>query len=241
MYKATGRVVPLPPSLPGHAIKNPSSPKELVKVNYAAMFTSNSFEILREEDDLSNLGNSVTQINLPSEVGVLDGREPHDACNPRSDPASPGPPQNNISDEVIVTNKVSLDSQPSQICQADSGCNDIVHNDLEKPSACANADTSLIISSGTPICYEDMAINLDSLGALNVCPGSNEPEGGPLGRSTRSRKAKSLADMSSSSGKSVPISGKAREVQEQTKKINTILKNSKGPKISIPPSSLCNG
>ncbi|GMH01998.1 hypothetical protein Nepgr_003837 [Nepenthes gracilis] len=164
MYKATGRVLPLPPSLPTHAIKNPSSPKELVKENYAAISTSNSFEILREEDDLSNLGNSVTQIDLPSEI-----------------------------------------------CQADFGRHDAVHNDLEKPSTCANADTSLVISSGTPICYEDMAIKSASLGTLSVCPCSNEPEGGPPGRSTRSRKAKRSTDMSSSFGKSVPLPGNAWE------------------------------
>ncbi|GMH16233.1 hypothetical protein Nepgr_018074 [Nepenthes gracilis] len=173
MYKATGRVLPLPLSLPGHATKNPSSPKELVMENYAAISTSNSFEILHEEDDLSNMGNSVTLIDLPSEVGVMDGLESHDACNPRLDLASPGPPHNNTSDEVTVTIKDSLTFQPSQICPADFGRHDAVHNDLEKPSTCAHANTNLVISSGTPNCYEDMAIKSSSLGTLSVCPSSN--------------------------------------------------------------------
>ncbi|GMH31890.1 hypothetical protein Nepgr_033734 [Nepenthes gracilis] len=50
MYKATRRMLPLPPSSPGPATKNPSSPKEIVKEHHAAIPTSNSFEILLEED-----------------------------------------------------------------------------------------------------------------------------------------------------------------------------------------------
>ncbi|GMH02207.1 hypothetical protein Nepgr_004046 [Nepenthes gracilis] len=204
------------------------------------MSTSNSFEILHVEDDLSHLGKSATQIEFLSAVEVLDGSEHHDACNSRAEPGSPGSSHYNASDEVIVTNKDSSASQPSQICQDESGCNVAVHNDLEMPSSCVNADISLTISADIPICNEDMAINSASIGTLSACPGSNEPEGDPPGRSTRSRKAKRPAERISASGKSVPIPSKAREVQGQTKKINDILKNSKGPKSSIPLSALSN-
>ncbi|GMH30402.1 hypothetical protein Nepgr_032245 [Nepenthes gracilis] len=105
MYKATGRLMPLPPSFPGHSTKNPQSSQELVKENYAAISTSNSFEILHEEDESSNLGNPVTQIEKPFEVVVMDRLESHDACISSLGPASPGPTHNNSSSGVPVTNK----------------------------------------------------------------------------------------------------------------------------------------
>ncbi|GMH06137.1 hypothetical protein Nepgr_007977 [Nepenthes gracilis] len=101
MYKATGRVLPLPSSSPGPATKNPSSHKEIVKENHAAISTSNSFEILLEEDVLPNLGTSVTQVELPPEVVGMDRLESHDACNSSLALASPGPPHHDTSDEVL--------------------------------------------------------------------------------------------------------------------------------------------
>ncbi|GMH02147.1 hypothetical protein Nepgr_003986 [Nepenthes gracilis] len=102
--------------------KEPIITKEVVKAIFAAMSTSNSFEILPVKDDLSHLGKSATQIAVHSAVEVLDGREHHDAGNSRAEPASPGSSHYNVSDEVIVTNKDSSASQPSQICQDESGC-----------------------------------------------------------------------------------------------------------------------
>ncbi|GMH04847.1 hypothetical protein Nepgr_006687 [Nepenthes gracilis] len=211
MYKATGRVLPLHPSFPGPATKNPSSPKEIVKENHAATSTSNSFEILLVEDVLSNLGNSVTQVELPPKVVVMDRLESHDACNSSLALASPGPPHHNTSDEVLVTNRDSITSQPPQICRADT----VGRSVLEEIATCANADTSLGLPSGIPNCYEEMAIKSTSLGTLSPSSilQSNDPDGGPPSRSTRARKAKRSTEVGSASGKSIPVPGNARKVQ----------------------------
>ncbi|GMH02167.1 hypothetical protein Nepgr_004006 [Nepenthes gracilis] len=73
MYKATGRLLPIPSSIPSHSIKIPSSPKAVVKANGAVMPTSNSFEILSGEDDLSLLRKSATPVELLSAVEDLVG------------------------------------------------------------------------------------------------------------------------------------------------------------------------
>ncbi|GMH02034.1 hypothetical protein Nepgr_003873 [Nepenthes gracilis] len=150
MYKATGRLLPLPQSAPGHSTKNPKSSHVLVKENYAAIATSNSFQILHEEDDSSNLGIPVTRIEKSSEVVVMDNLESHDACLPCLEPALPDPTHNNSPAGVPVTNKASHTAQSSQIAQVDIDRHEDMHTDLEMPSSYANAVSSLISSSGTP-------------------------------------------------------------------------------------------
>ncbi|GMH00754.1 hypothetical protein Nepgr_002593 [Nepenthes gracilis] len=154
MYKATGRMLPLPPSSPGPVTKKPSSPKEIVKEHHAAISTSNSFEILLEEDVVPNLGTFVTPVELPPEVVVMDRPESHNACNSSLALASPGPPHHDTSDEVLVTNRDSITSQPPQICCADT----VGHCVLEELATCANADTSLGLPSGIPNSCEEMTI-----------------------------------------------------------------------------------
>ncbi|GMH27110.1 hypothetical protein Nepgr_028953 [Nepenthes gracilis] len=226
---------------PGHSTKIPSSPKEVVKANSATMATSNSFEILSEEDDLSRLGKSATQLGLISEEEGLVGPELQDACGARSELASPGPSHYNASIEESGNYKDSSTSQMSQGCHDVSGCIVDVHNDLELPSLCVNDDNCLTLPPDNPICKEDLPMSSASIESFSVGQCSNELEGGPPGRSTRSRKSKRPAVRSSSSGRSIPISSMAREIQEQTKKINDFLKNSKGPKSSTSPPSLSNG
>ncbi|GMH00747.1 hypothetical protein Nepgr_002586 [Nepenthes gracilis] len=133
MYKATGRLLPIPSSIPGHSIKIPSSPKAVVKANCAVMPTSNSFEILSGEDDLSLLRKSATPVELLSEVEDLVGPKILDAYGSRVKPGF-GHSHYNVTDEVIVTNKVSIVPQPSQICQDESVCLCGCTNDLVIPS-----------------------------------------------------------------------------------------------------------
>ncbi|GMH06155.1 hypothetical protein Nepgr_007995 [Nepenthes gracilis] len=186
MYKATGRMLPLPPSSPGPAIKNPSSPKEIVKEHHAAISTSNSFEILLEEDVMPNLG-----LNYFS-------------------------------------------------TSTDSSCQYCWALRLGGASYLRQCRTSLGLPSGIPNSCEEMTIKSAPLGSLSPSSilHSDDPDGGPPGRSTRARKAKRSTQVGTASGSSIPVPGNARKVQEQTKKINEILKNSKGPKSSIPPSSM---
>ncbi|GMH22849.1 hypothetical protein Nepgr_024692 [Nepenthes gracilis] len=113
MYKATGRILPLPPSLPSRTTKKPKSPQEHVKENTTAISTStsNSFEILHDEDGSSNLVNprdvpqsmdnqlslstQITPIEKPSDVVVMDGLESHDTCNSSIESESPRPSHTN--------------------------------------------------------------------------------------------------------------------------------------------------
>ncbi|GMH11666.1 hypothetical protein Nepgr_013507 [Nepenthes gracilis] len=142
---------------------------------------------------------SATSVELPSEVEDLVGPKNPDACGSRVKPVSPGHSHYNVTDEVIVTNKVSIVPQLSQICQDESVCTVAVQNDLVIPSSGVNADISLSIAPGKPICNEDMASNPASIGSLSEYPCSNEPESGPPGRSTRSRTSKGPAERGSSS------------------------------------------
>ncbi|GMH22920.1 hypothetical protein Nepgr_024763 [Nepenthes gracilis] len=199
VYKATGRVLPNASDFPGHSTKIPSSPKEVVKANSATMTTSNSFEILSEEDDLSRLGKSATQLGLISEEEGLVGPELQDACGARLELASPGPSHYNASIEESGNNKDSSAPQLSQGCHDFSGCNVDVHNDLELPSLCVNDDNCLTLPPDNRICKEDLPMNSASIESFRVCQCSNEPEGGPPGRSTRSHKSKRPAVRSSSS------------------------------------------
>ncbi|GMH28145.1 hypothetical protein Nepgr_029988 [Nepenthes gracilis] len=114
MYKATDRLLPIPLSIPGHSIKIPSSPKAVVKANCAIMPTSNSFEILSGEEDLSLLRKSATSVELPLEVEDLVGPKNPDAGGSRVKPVSPGHSHYNVTDEVILTNKVSIAPQRSR-------------------------------------------------------------------------------------------------------------------------------
>ncbi|GMH14035.1 hypothetical protein Nepgr_015876 [Nepenthes gracilis] len=144
MYKATGRILPLPPSLPSRTTKKPKSPQEHVKENTAAISTSNSFEILHDEDGSSNLVNlrdipqsmdnqlslaaQITPIEKPSDVVVMDGLESHDTS---------------------------------------------VSSDLDVPLTCTNADTDLVHYSRTSGCSENMVLNSDPQGTSSECPSSH--------------------------------------------------------------------
>ncbi|GMH02191.1 hypothetical protein Nepgr_004030 [Nepenthes gracilis] len=151
-------------------------------------------------DSVDGKGKSATQLGLISEEEGLVGPELQDACGARSELASPGPSQYNASIEESGNYKDSSAPQLSQGCHDVSGCNVDVHNDLELPSLCVNDDNCLTLPPDNPICKEDLPLNSASIESFRVCQCSNEPEGGPPGRSTRSRKSKRPAVRSSSSG-----------------------------------------
>ncbi|GMH06000.1 hypothetical protein Nepgr_007840 [Nepenthes gracilis] len=239
VYKPTGRVLPLPSSFSGPALKNPPSPKEMVKEKHNDIATSNSFEILLEKDDQLKLGNLVSQDELLSEEVVKDSLEYHDACNSCLDLPPPDPSGPISSEVVMVTDEDTIAPKAPLISLAV----DVGHSNLEELAFCGNVDSCVGISPKNPICCEELAIISNPLGSL--CPNSkllsNGPDGSPPGRNTRARKAKRSSETGSAAGKSIHVPGNARKIQEQTKKINEILLKSKGPKSSIPSSSLSNG
>ncbi|GMH00770.1 hypothetical protein Nepgr_002609 [Nepenthes gracilis] len=211
----------------------------MVKEKHDDISTSNSFKILQEEDVQLKLGNLVSQDELPSNEVLKDRLESQDACNSCLDLAPPGPTCSITSGEVLVTNDDPIAPQPPQIYLADA----VGHSNLEGLAICANADSSVGVSPKSPNCCEELAIISNLLGTLspNSKLHTRDPDGSPPGRSTRARKAKRSTEAGSAAGKSIHVPGNARKVQEQTKKINKILKNSKGPKSSIPSTSLSNG
>ncbi|GMH00812.1 hypothetical protein Nepgr_002651 [Nepenthes gracilis] len=129
---------------------------------------------------------------------VMDRPESHDACNSSLALASPGPPHHDTSDEVLVTNRDTITSQPPQICRADT----VAQCVLEELGTCANADTSLGLPSGIPNSCEEMTIKSASLGSLSPSSilHSDDPDGGPPGRSTRARKAKRSTQVGTATG-----------------------------------------
>ncbi|GMH27832.1 hypothetical protein Nepgr_029675 [Nepenthes gracilis] len=195
VYKPTGRVLPLPSSFSGPALKNPPSPKEMVKEKHNDIATSNSFEILLEKDDQLNLGNLVSQDELFSEEVVKDSLEYHDACNSCLDLPPPDPYGPITSEVVLVTNEDPIVPKAPLISLAV----DVGHSNLEELAFCGNADSCVGIPPKNPICYEELAIISNPLGSL--CPNSkllsNGPDGSPPGRNTRARKAKRSSETGS--------------------------------------------
>ncbi|GMH30768.1 hypothetical protein Nepgr_032611 [Nepenthes gracilis] len=155
MYKATGRLLAKPLSICSCTPQKPKFPQIHVKDNTTAISTSNSFDILLDEDGSSNLvkpsdipqsmGNPTsldTQINSienPSHRVVMDGLVSPDTINTYIDPVPPESSVTNMSNEEILSNKNSFANLPLQLSQAEFDIHVAVSCDLDEVSTCSKA------------------------------------------------------------------------------------------------------